>query len=431
MSFGMNVEAEEITNNETTEDMTGEAQSYVTSGYFDTYDTYYYHGGESYTRYRAAREITCTDGYIYIIKETEKNEDGVKYVFRLCGSGKAEMVTTSYFLPEDGEDYIKQSSSTDNYILKSALSETNRGEYLFGYTEYESVEDRETYYGDFIFESDIPIFNAEDTEGIGAYEESGNWTGAENAPDYSEVYDESIPLPHNLRILKGTDQVATAAGNAVEDHINTYPVRFMREVVVAWDQEDAIDGLQYQIEGDITTVFIGKDEASGDSNIKEYKSGYHEYVKKTSYNGTSCTIIIPTSQLNANKGDGLLSKMTIRVRNVCGGTTSKWVLVTIDFVKQTATATEQDVYDNEDTGGSEYNDTPVSDGTLTDGGNISTDGFLSYIRSGFGLLGNGGIIALLSSVFLYLPATIWSMLYSYLALIIVIAVGAFFIKVVF
>lgn len=272
-----------------------------------------------------------------------------------------------------------------------------------------------------LFLSAIPIFNKDDTEAIANYCESGDKSGASNSSNWREDFSTDVPLPHNLKILKGVNQLASS-GEAVTG----YPSCFNYDVVVSWEQADVIDNLKYEME--VCFYYMKFDSDSGKVGMKEYSTAYYPLRTATDYSGSnSITETLTKSQLNKLYdlgADKLLSKMAVRLRNKCGNQTSNYVSITIDFKKQTASADESAYTDDSDVQG-EYDDTDINADTTVNGGvsgDVSLSGVMSFIRDGFGLLGNGGIIALLSSTFLYLPNSIWIMLKFLVAMMIAVCI---------
>lgn len=279
------------------------------------------------------------------------------------------------------------------------------------------------------FSTNIPVFDINDEAAIMSYFDDGSFDGAENEDTVHvnpnqptpDIYDGSVPLPHNLRVLQGADQ--SVVGDA-----STTVGTFSKDVVLAWEQSDVVDGLTYEIQFQSYAKRMPDD---GQLTLQEHWSPYNSIVKDT-YNGSkSITVSIDTSTLNNYKEKGFLTKQKFRVRNSVNGNTSNWVVVTIDIEKGTATATEEG-YADDTQGGDEYNDTSVGGDTgVNIDGNISVDGIMSYVRDGFGLLGNGGIISLMSSTFLYLPGSTWTIFNFFVSSLVVIAMIGAVVKIIF
>lgn len=272
------------------------------------------------------------------------------------------------------------------------------------------------------FYSTIPVFNINDTDALNDYINNGDISGASNSdyinpPDGIDEFDGSIPLPHNLKVLQGADQ--SVVGDA-----STTVGTFCRDVVLSWEQNDVVDDMSYEIQFQSYAKRMPDD---GQFTLQEHNGPYSTIITDT-YNGSkTVTVSIDVSTLNSYKEKGFLTKQKFRVRNIVNGKTSNWVVVTIDIEKGKATANEEGYSDPDVDGGAEYDDNDLTGGTS----NVSVDGIMQYVRDGFGLIGNGGLISLMSSTFLYLPNSTWTIFNFFVSSLVTIALLGAVIKIIF
>lgn len=348
------------------------------------------------------------DGYIYLVEKTRENG----YIeYYLCGSGKATVSIANERSCESDSSYeYTNVKSPEQVSLRSYTDSAN----LTVMWSYDGSSEKN--YQNMLKDITIPIFSAENEEGFKSYEETGDTSGAENNDHYVDNYDESIPIPHNVKILQGTDQ--SISGSDLE-----YLTVFNHDIVLSWTQEDVLDNMKFEIQGEFSAKRISDNDYT---SMQEYTGYNRTLIAKTDYGGTtSMTVQIPKSTLNSCKEKGYLTTLKIKIRNMVGNKTSNWVTVTIDLKNKTATATETGYEDSSQTGGDEYNDTNVdydSNNENNANGDFSIDGIMSYIKSGFGLLGNNGIIALMSRTYLYLPASVWTIIKFFISMLVAICV---------
>ena len=333
--------------------------------------------------------------YIYIVVD----EYGV---YNLYGVGNVHYEVLNIKNPNS--DNPEKSIGSNNFSLSKYASGNQGVKLSFPFSDYPEP----------IYSTNLPVFKYTNTDAIESYEKTGDVSGSENIK-YSDEEDPNIPIPHNLKVVSGADQ--SVSGSDLEKITN-----FNKDIVLTWEQEDLIDGLQFEIEGEFSANRIS------DGNYTEYKEHtgvYTNVVPKTNYGDTkTITVQIAKQTLNAKKEKGFLTKLNLRVRNCVNGKTSGWVLVTIDIRNRTATATQQSYEDNSSTGGDEYNDSDVdgSDNSTKgiDTSNISFSSLTGFIKNGFGLIGSGGILTLMSRTFTFLPGTFWTIIYFFVSMMVVV-----------
>lgn len=276
-----------------------------------------------------------------------------------------------------------------------------------------------------VFATNIPIFDSSDKESIDKYVNDGDYSGAENAPEVDSPggdseYSSDIELPKGVKI----------EGKFVANWKNS--LQFNSEPRISWLYPSDWENYQYDIQ--FRAYYNMSDGSVTSGNWRSPDNYVGTYGKGTTLDGSDIdystyrqyyqfTIEAQNKYLSPTNSDvKSLKQVTIRIRNRKGNKVSNWVKVEcLADGNSSATVTDEDdntVPDDEYDGGN------VTDGT-TDGG--STDGIgigslLSYIRSGFGLLGDTGIITLMSRCFVYLPASIWTMLKFLVAMMIAITI---------
>lgn len=297
--------------------------------------------------------------------------------------------------------------------------------------------------------TNLPVFEKSDIEAINAYIDSGDYSGAENADSInnqtSEV-DGSVELPQNLLVR---------SGGTYDYMINTTYIDepFLKDYVADWSQ--TVDTIDYSYDCDIRITFTNIKYTDGLSVTKEVKQSYTSpwYTIRQSFpylGDKSMKLSISASVLNNTvvykfismfktgtildqisvKGTLVsydIDKIEVRVRNRCADKSSNYVNTTVDYKKKTTTASVVDKDDNK-VDDDQYNDTNVDGSNSTDGvldsisDGTSLSDIMAFIRSGFGLLGDYGIIALMSRTYLYLPGSIWTIITFFISMLVVICI---------
>ena len=347
--------------------------------------------------YNATWTITSNSdkSYLYIVEDSFG-------IYRLYGAGSVHYEVVNIKNPNS--DNPEKSIGYNDFSLSKYASGGQGVNLSFPFSDYPNP----------IYSTNLPVFKYTNTDAIESYEKTGDVSGSENIK-YSDEEDSGIPIPHNLKVVSGVDQ--SVSGTSLEKITS-----FNKDIVLTWEQEDAVDGLQFEIEGEFSANRLADDNYT---NYKEHTGVYTTLVPKTAYGDTkTMTVSISHDTLNACKEKGFLTKVNIRVRNCVDGKTSGWVRVTVDIKNRTATATQQGYEDNSSTGGDEYNDSDVdgSDNSTKgiDTSNISFSSLTGFIKNGFGLIGSGGILTLMSRTFTFLPGTFWTIIYFFVSMMVVV-----------
>lgn len=321
-----------------------------------------------------------------------------------------------------------------------------------------SDDNAETNY----FETDIPIFKVtkfgEITEDIQKYIDEGDLSGAENEydleggqPDYSN----EIEKPTNL-VTYGKYNLEFKDFNPVT------PDSDKMAVGVVWDVPSSPKEYSYDVKVKVHfQVLMAKGVPS------EYKDSNAIYVV-TDYpydtgNSVDINTGLPVDRQPGDRQNFVLNNdvimkaikqtfdaseikgffirptiMNVYVRNRLGNECSGWVNVTINASGGSHATYEDDngnYIEDEDYNGTDVDNTdgdkPLDgfDDKIDD--NFNPSGIISFIKSGFGLMGNYGLIALMSKVFLYIPARVWDLIEMGLAAAILIMIIALLKKFVF
>ncbi len=299
----------------------------------------------------------------------------------------------------------------------------------------ESDKNRRHYY------SSLPVFDktkSDFKESVKKYLESGDTSGCENSNDIAaDDIDGSIEVPHGLKI-SGEFSFGTIQ-KVFHDKLLSF----------GWTLPE-MEELTY----DAQFKFNYLDKKQNSNGID---SGWYNWRDNIKYNYDSAAMILDV--VNKNQGVNWLASartslglsmddcysITFRVRNRKGDKVSNWVEIQLGQDGK-ATARETDLNGNtqksdeynEDTnpstndsnpGSNEFydwvkdktdNSTNKDSDSTTNGLSSSVSDLKTFITSGFGLLGSNGIIALMSGLFSYIPASVWTLIKSAIAMTILI-----------
>ena len=288
--------------------------------------------------------------------------------------------------------------------------------------------------------SNFPIFLDDENlaDNVKKYLENGDLSGAYNKDNLNtEDIDGSVEVPHGLKI-SGEFSFGTIQ-KVFHDKLLSF----------GWSLPE-MENLTY----DAQFKFNYLDKKLNSSGIN---SGWYKWRNNIKYNYDSAAMILDV--VNKNQGVNWLASartslglsmddcysITFRVRNRKGDKVSNWVEIQLGQDGK-ATARETDLNGNtqksdeynEDTNPSTNDSSPgsndfynwVKDKTdnstnkdsdsTTNGLSSSVSDLKTFITSGFGLLGSNGIIALMSGLFSYIPASVWTLIKSAIAMTILI-----------
>ena len=280
-----------------------------------------------------------------------------------------------------------------------------------------------TYY------TNIPIFSKDNLDAIKAYEESGDISGAENEYDISQPdQDDSVELPKNLRsygkigyIDFNTDSTVFGLANGT--------------ITYLWDLPSDFNNYSYDVR--VKVDYRVKDGSSKSTNWYNAVTDY-PYERNSQYDlNTGEPVkrdpsIAEDYRLNRDimtKFDWQGVDMTkilsfhVEIRNRCGNKCSNWVSIESQMDGSNSTSVkddngnvvEDDNYHATNTDNSDdskyYDSDPKNNSSyIGNNSNFSATSFIQYIKDGFGLLGSGGLIALMAGLFSFIPGSIWTLI---------------------
>ena len=402
-------------------DKVTDEQGHILTGYF----LYVYYVEERdifYYGYNIIPNPSSTSEYIYLVRTPSTIDDGFvqSYEYRIFSSSD----DSSFVVNRNGNNYCYY----DDFYNYSYSIPMDRNIPDVHYShDILLCNLPESCVG-----TSFPVFDYGDQDAIDAYVNSGDYSGAVNADDVdreNSVVDGDIEMPRDLKVTKG---YATGL-------VSAYSLD--KDCVFTWNQTVDTSGYVYDVDAQMvigTVTHSGSAVLTGD----KYDSGWVNIVDSYHYDGAQqMTRSITASQLNdillvkcfdnyiaaTNKKltykGYLVSQLKIRVRNRSGTSASDYVVITIDMDSASTTAKVEDE-NGEDVENDEYTGQDVSDPdkpSVTDS-DLSLTGILDYIRSGFGLLGSGGLLSLMSSTFSYIPSSVWTLIKTAIAISITIMV---------
>lgn len=288
-------------------------------------------------------------------------------------------------------------------------------------------------------QTSIPIFMEDDPDcnnKILNYINNGDYVPDENVPyeTPAKQYDESVELPKNLKLSSGYDYNLLARQNLL------FPDK---DIVLTWDQTQDTSNYSYEIELKYKLDHVTNTSFFGKETTETYNSGYVK-VGNGFYDGSNNithTIghdkqIEELRSITNNNGwtgsKSYIKNIYIRVRNISGGKCSNWVVVSLDIPNKQANAVVED--DNGNTVQDDnYNNYDAINGDQVNSDNVgSLDDFkkiTDFIKNGFGLLGSGGLIGLLSSFFGNIfPQSFWNIITIGMAVVILVGIINFLLK---
>lgn len=312
-----------------------------------------------------------------------------------------------------------------------------------------SDEDNDDWLG--FYCTNLPVFEKNDQESIAKYLENGDYSGAVNADNINGQVgdvDNSIEKPRNLKVISD-GKYTNMIGSAVN-------APFIGDYIAHWEQ--TVDTLDYEYDVDVRFTFkniVYNNIPELQVAVKQtYTSDWYTMRQGFPYLGEKNEELkIDRSVLNNAvvynfvslfktgtildsvmvKGSLVsydIEKVQIRVRNRSGDKVSNYVTTTVDYKTGSVTASVTDKDDNK-VDDEEYNDTDVDETTgdkdvldaISDGdSSFGISGIMAFIKSGFGLLGDYGIIALMSRTYSYLPRSIWTIITFFISMLVVICV---------
>lgn len=328
----------------------------------------------------------------------------------------------------------------------------------------------ERYYYDYYgeedtghFSSTLPIFKAGDTDAINAYLENGDLSGAENEYDISQPdQDDSVELPKNVRtygnVFETTFRQASLQGRQVKYNAMT----------VRWDPPSDINSYSYDVKIQCTYSITNNSNISATGRVPDLTKSEttsavmivtdYPYANRGTYDLTTgkeiargekqpedCVIneeALKKLTYSCNFENVFPTKLKIWIRNRKGNKCSNWVAVTSNASQVAGSDSKANVEDDDGNkvANDDYDDTPIDnsdkhtyydtdpDTSSTESPKFSLKEFYSYLKSGFGLLGNNGLIAFFAKSFSFIPSNIWLLITGGVAVMIIVGIINFALK---
>lgn len=386
-------------------------------------------------------ELSNNGNYIYLIRQ------GVEYYIM----GKGTCTVSKVFCSNDVGGPWDNTHEYGSFELGNDITYRTK---IFGSTYICTIDQVST---------NIPIFKYGDNESIKKYIESGDTSGAENEYDISQPdQDDSIELPKNVRTYGNVFETALRQAS-----LQGRQVKY-NAMTVRWDPPEDVESYSYDVKIQCTYSITSNSNLSATGRIPDL-----------SKSETTSAVMIVTDYPYANRGiydlttgkeiargenqpedcvinEESLKKLTyscdfenvfptklkIWIRNRKGNKCSNWVAVTSNASQVSGSDSKASV---EDDNGNKvdndtYNDTPIDnsdkhtyydtdpDTSSTESPKFSLKEFYSYLKSGFGLLGNNGLIAFFAKSFSFIPSNIWSLITGGVAVMIIVGIINFALK---
>lgn len=269
----------------------------------------------------------------------------------------------------------------------------------------------------FSFDTNIPYFSS--IESAKAYYEAGDTSGFKNL-DKCLVYDSGIETPKDLKITYSTNKLFNDDGSC-----DAPDFKF------EWKQSEDVDLSGYKTEIYMQCTLVNPNLESiikhDYSDSKLSNKIELETVNTQKQNSVICkwenysTALYDESVRLHGYTPGMaivVAPMYFWVRNVKGNVYGDWVKVKVtrDNVVESGSTfngegTVTGGYEKIDGGSGEQKD----DGEYGNSYHVDVEyknvtSIIDYIKNGFGLLGDTGLIAMIKDVFSFLPAPIWTLL---------------------
>lgn len=375
---------------------------------------------------------------LYISYDPTQSYLGLRYIVRNCADGYTPKNAVTSFT----HNHIQYISDMLKPYDEWKDTQTVNGEFSSQALENVNIKDSSHSENKYEFHSTLPIFDKskDDYEdNVMKYLESGDTSGCENEKDLDKTkIDDSIEVPHGLKI-SGEFSFGTIQ-KVFHDKLLSF----------GWSIPEMED-LSYDAQFKFNYLNKKMDSENG------IDSDWYNWRDNIKYNYDSAAMILDV--VNKIQGVNWLSSartslglsmddcysITFRVRNRKGDKVSNWVEIQLGqdgkaTVRETdldGNTKDSDEY-NEDTNPSTNDTNPGSNDFYdwvkdnTDNANnsdssTSSNGLTSsikdlkaFITSGFGLLGSNGIIALMSGLFSYIPASVWTLIKAAISMTILV-----------
>lgn len=382
------------------------------------------------------------------------------YCYYIDGNGNLKTADYGY-LAYLCEDTVYPDSPENN---RQTISETYQNDVFVDCAHLlYTFEDNSRFFSSAsISKSNVPVFTTK--EACESYLLYGTYDGCINVDEILPVKYGKIEPPQNLRfyLTDGTNYDVFNTLFAYEERSSNINYNF------TWSQSDDVDcttwitEFHYYSEG-----YIQEDVFFGNGKQEQYSGVYIDmFSSKTNSWKYSISLYEMYGKFNETLHQFLAEKKGydnfkdflddykihygtgyFYVRNKCivNGIVyySNFVKVTVGSGSTSAEATElvyPDNYYNENldkmpgddfniNDKSDYNGTDILDKVTMVGG-VNIYDISSYVKSGFGMLGDNGLIALMSDLFSFIPSWFWTILAAAVSILVVVSLVKLVVKVV-
>lgn len=287
------------------------------------------------------------------------------------------------------------------------------------------------------FDTNIPLFDSKDS--AQAYYETGDTSGLLNGDNFSS-YDSNIEVPQNLK-------VEFSAANLFD---NDKGAMNLCDFNISWSQSEDVDLSNYQTEiymqptvKFIKAPYVGQHWQSQLGKkvlVSSATTSVSNSVNISSGNLVNYFIDATAEVTSEGVVDGSVayynSPLYVYVRNVVGNKYSDWVKVTITPDSVTTEGTkifgngsgvvssgyEQIKGDSskgggvgEAIGGSSASDSSYGKGYYIDISDADLSSISGHLKSGFGILGDNGLLSLLRDFFSFIPDDYFTVLVTFIS----------------
>lgn len=341
------------------------------------------------------------DSYSLIVAYKHTYTDG-NYQYRLGGFNGSEIV------------YINDNYGNGVSFNSSGLSTGTVSSNSFLYSTQYPCD----------FTTNIPLFDSMDS--AYAYVLDGDTSGLLNFESLPKLYDPTIETPKDFQINFSTSKIFDDKG-----FFNECDFQF------TWKQSEDTDvnGYQTEIYIQATHCKVSITNLFGSADSREQKLGDKllissastSYDNKVSIKWNDLVAYLNKDGANlfgASNAGGVCCTYPIYfwIRNVKGNTYGDWIKVTVtpdnvvvdgnDYLG-TGKGTVSHGYELVDgSGNGVQKENQYGQGYHVDIPYTSTNSIIDYIKSGFGLLGDNGLIAFFKDMFSFLPDPVWTIIFT-------------------
>lgn len=318
--------------------------------------------------------------------------------------------------------YDNSDCLSSSYAVSGVTQCVERGEIGFNSGKIEIIFN--VSWNAFNFDTNIPWFDSK--ESAENYFNTGDTSGLLNSDSLPKFYDPTIETPKDFQINFSTSKIFDDKG-----FFNECDFQF------TWKQSEDTDvnGYQTEIYIQATHCKVSITNLFGSADSREQKLGDKllissastSYDNKASIKWNDLVAYLNKDGANlfgASNAGGVCCTYPIYfwVRNVKGNTYGDWIKVTVtpdnvvvdgnDYLG-TGKGTVSHGYELVDgSGNGVQKENQYGQGYHVDIPYTSTNSIIDYIKSGFGLLGDNGLIAFFKDMFSFLPDPVWTIIFT-------------------